>query len=153
MNDLVGKRFCRLMVLDRTRNRGSYPRWKCLCECGKSKIVLGTYLQQGFTKSCGCLSSETHRIGRNFKDGRSRTREYRAFYAARARCKDLQNKKYGGRGIRFRFKSFEQFRSEIGRRPSAKHSLDRINTNGHYESGNVRWATRHQQRMNQRQSS
>jgi hypothetical protein len=47
--------------------------------------------------------------------------------------------RYGGRGIECRFTSFEQFLDDIGRRPSSRHSVDRIDTNGHYEPGNVSW--------------
>jgi hypothetical protein len=64
------------------------------------------------------------------------------------RCKDYPD--YGGRGIEFRFVSFEEFFEHIGKRPSPKHTLDRIEVDGHYEKGNVCWATRKQQRANQR---
>lgn len=43
------------------------------------------------------------------------------------------------RGIEFRFESFDEFFAEVGRRPTPKHSLDRIKNNGHYEKGNVHW--------------
>ena len=60
--------------------------------------------------------------------------------------------RYGGRGITVHppwVESFELFYDYIGDPPSAKHSLDRIDNNGNYEPGNVRWATPHQQRVNQ----
>lgn len=53
---------------------------------------------------------------------------------------------YGARGIRVceRWKAVETFladiEAELGPRPDG-HTLDRINPNGHYEPGNVRWAT------------
>lgn len=80
------------------------------------------------------------------------TPEYRAYNHAKERCcnrKDKGYKYYGGRGIEFRFVSFMQFIEHIGRRPKGR-SLDRINNNGHYEVGNVRWATRSQQMKNRR---
>jgi hypothetical protein len=70
---------------------------------------------------------------------------------AKRRCKngkDFAN--YGGRGIEFRFTGFEQFYAELGPRPSPEHSLDRIDNDGHYEPGNVRWATQSQQQKNKR---
>jgi len=41
--------------------------WLCKCDCGREKIVLGKNLQNGCTKSCGCLRDELirKRIGRN----------------------------------------------------------------------------------------
>lgn len=60
--DLVGKIFGKLTVIKRAekpkncKTDGSY--WLCQCECGKTKIVLGTSLQNNSTKSCGCLKKE-----------------------------------------------------------------------------------------------
>ena len=79
--------------------------------------------------------------------------EYRAYINAKTRCSNpnVPNYKYyGGRGIEFRFKTFEEFIKSVGLRPSAEHSLDRIDVNGHYEVGNLRWATRSEQQHNRR---
>jgi hypothetical protein len=79
--------------------------------------------------------------------------EYAAYTQARHRCTNPTYKHYenwGGRGILFKFNSFEEFFAELGKRPSATHSLDRKNNNGHYEPGNVRWATKKQQSNNRR---
>jgi hypothetical protein len=57
---------------------------------------------------------------------------------------------YGARGIEFRFADFASFIEVIGPRPSADYSLDRIDNDGHYEPGNVKWSTRHEQVHNRR---
>jgi hypothetical protein len=83
---------------------------------------------------------------------KEQTVEEQAYYNARARCTNPNNrnyKNYGGRGIEFRFTSFEQFHAEIGGRPTGK-TLDRQNNDGHYEPGNVRWASRSEQARNKR---
>lgn len=85
--------------------------------------------------------------------GMSGSPEYRTFHAAKKRCtnpKDSRWPDYGGRGIEFRFTSFEQFFEMLGPKPSPKHSINRIDNDGHYEPGNVEWAADDVQRRNKR---
>jgi hypothetical protein len=81
------------------------------------------------------------------------TPEYEAYYSARNRCNSTNATKYlsyGGRGIKFKFVAFDEFFRAVGPRPSPQHSLDRIDNNGNYEVGNVRWSTYSTQRINSR---
>lgn len=76
--------------------------------------------------------------------------EYGAYRRAKERCNnpnDPMYHRYGGRGILFLFSSFEEFIGHIGPKPKGL-TLDRIDNDGHYEAGNVRWATREQQNEN-----
>ena len=80
--------------------------------------------------------------------------EYRSYNSAKNRCTNPNNaayKNYGGRGIEFRFRSFDEFLRCLGRRPTLEYTLDRYpDNNGHYEVGNVRWCTRKEQAQNRR---
>jgi hypothetical protein len=92
-----------------------------------------------------------------WRGGVSKMPEHRAWLDMIKRCynpRNSQYKNYGGRGIKVCdrwLSSFQSFLNDIGRRPSAKHSLDRFpNNDGNYEPGNVRWATIKQQLRNKR---
>jgi len=80
--------------------------------------------------------------------------EYQAWRNMRERCFNSNHPRfhrYGGRGITIasRWNDFNQFLSDVGPRPSPKHSLDRYpNNDGNYEPGNVRWATAKEQMRN-----
>jgi hypothetical protein len=79
--------------------------------------------------------------------------EYRAFRSARYRCNNPRYKdyeSYGGRGIRFLLKSFDEFFSKLGPKPTPAHSLDRIDNDKDYALDNIRWATKSEQSSNQR---
>lgn len=159
--DLTGRIFGRLKVIkyhgsDSSRN----SLWLCRCVCGKVSIPRGRSLKGGRTNSCGCYRLEQAIKGRRAKivHGQARagapTEEYRAYIHAKMRCENSNEARYfryGGRGIRFLFKDFIHFYSVIGEKPLPKmeYSLDRIDNNGNYEEGNVRWATWTEQRLNQ----
>ena len=92
------------------------------------------------------------------KAKRIRSPEYRAWIALRVRCWNVSNpdfKYYGGRGIkvcaRWQY-SFANFLADMGKRPTTKHSLDRINNDGNYEPDNCRWATWTEQLRNRSDS-
>ena len=87
-----------------------------------------------------------------FIHGMWNTPEYAAYRTAKHRCnnpKAKTYKNYGGRGIEFRFNSMQQFISELGLKPEG-YELDRINNDGHYEIGNVRWIPRICNQQNKR---
>ena len=85
--------------------------------------------------------------------------EYNSWRGMNKRCyqaSDISYGRYGGRGVtvceRWRNDYFA-FLSDMGRRPTAKHSLDRFpDPHGNYEPGNCRWATSQEQSRNRRNS-
>lgn len=87
--------------------------------------------------------TQTHGYSRT-KSRNYKSPEYSAYISAKGRCVNPNNSgyaRYGGRGVEFRFTSFEQFFTDIGPKPSPNLTLDRINNDGHYESGNIHWTT------------
>ncbi len=54
LKNLVGKRFGRLLVLEKSETIGIKTRWDCICDCGNYKTINATNLMSGNTKSCGC---------------------------------------------------------------------------------------------------
>ena len=56
--NLVGRRFGRLVVLSRAGTKYRKSVWKCRCDCGSEKDILGQSLVRGSTSSCGCLHKE-----------------------------------------------------------------------------------------------
>jgi len=92
----------------------------------------------------------------HYKHGYTKTSEYYTFQSAIDRCANPRNKSYcdyGGRGITFHqewIDSPKLFFEHIGPKPSKGHQLDRIDSNGNYEPGNVRWVTAREQQRNRR---
>jgi hypothetical protein len=144
-----GDTYGNLVVLRETdRGDDNFRRILCFCLlCKTEKIVRLALLRNGRAKSCGC--------GR-IKHGCSRIEmpEYWVWSHMRDRCTNPNNTKYhiyGGRGISVckEWDDFAIFLSDVGRRPSENHSLDRYpDNNGDYEKGNVRWATDLEQARN-----
>lgn len=153
--DEVGNRYGRLVVVEQAANsKHGHRCWNCQCDCGNKIVTLGISLRAGKTRSCGCWAREL-----SYKHGLCDHPLYNTWVDIRRRClnsKHKHYKSYGGRGI----KLYEQWVGDVesfimwieenlGPRP-LDHSLDRIDNDGNYEPGNLRWATQKTQVANQR---
>ncbi|HUT44500.1 MAG TPA: hypothetical protein VMW95_09200 [Desulfobacterales bacterium] len=157
--DLTGGKFGKLIVLkyDRSNKRGK-ALFKCQCECGNIKVIIGTSLSFGRTQSCGCLrEGQTKKLNElNYKHGMNGKPIYNVHRAMLNRCNletDYHYPGYGGRGISVckEWMKFEPFyKWAVANGYSEGLTIDRVNNNGNYEPSNCRWTTYKEQARNSR---
>lgn len=157
--DLTGLEIGYWKVVKRSTEKAP-PRtvfWECKCICGIIKSVNAGLLKSGRSSSCGCMR---HKLGSdkitthgNTRGGK-KTSEYRIWAGIKQRCSNPNASsydRYGGRGIKMSdnwVNSFETFLSDMGPRPSKKHSIDRKDVNGDYSPENCKWSTTIEQSIN-----
>lgn len=122
------------------------------CRCGRRFKAPKGRVASGVRKTCGC---KTGLPAPATKHGGRHTPEYGHWQAMRRRCLSAKHKDYarwGAKGISIceRWNDFALFLEDMGLKPSPEVSLDRIDPDGNYEPGNVRWATQAQQARNRK---
>lgn len=153
--DLTGQKFGRWTVISRAPSKPNSQAtyWLCDCQCGKRKAVNSSALRGGISKSCGCLRIERCRLPEG-ATSKAKHPLYATWQSIKTRCFNSTHpsyRNYGARGISMAPEwrnDFELFAKSVGDKPSPKHSLDRIDNDGNYEPGNVRWATAVEQATN-----
>ena len=151
--DVTGEKYGRLTAIEPLQKLGKKTVWVFVCACGVVKSLQLEKVRDGRVSSCGCLRKEltaARSITHGNSVGRKQSRELKSYNHAKSRCCNPNDEKfprYGGRGITMRepwLNDAERFISDMGPCPPG-HTLDRLEPNGHYEPGNCRWATSHQQ--------
>lgn len=161
-----GQRFGRLTVLQETAPRSGNRRVTCMCDCGSEVNTMIQSLIKGEATSCGCYHRE-------LVTGRNKSAGHRALITKHGmvghplygtwrgmidRCENPQHhafRNYGGRGIKVcpEWHDAAAFiawvEANLGPRPEGM-TMDRADNDGHYEPGNIRWATRSEQERNKR---
>ena len=155
-NIKTGEKHNRLTIVKEVEKNKNCRMVLVLCNCGKEKIVGLSAVVNGYTKSCGCLQKETMNkiLGKHHL---CNDPLYDIYYDIKKRCynkKTIGYKNYGGRGIIMCNEWIDDVVAFInwGYNNGYENNLqiDRINNDGNYTPVNCRWVSRHENKMNRR---
>jgi hypothetical protein len=156
--DVIGKKFGRLTVLDKFNERPKkhlIAKVTAMCECGSVKTYYWGTVKNGSGKGCGCHPDDKKRKPR--KHGLTDHLVHQLWRRIKARCYNPKTEMYsyyGGRGITMcpewlnNFQAFYDWAMLNGWEKGLE--IDRIDNDGHYAPNNCRFVTKKQNGANKR---
>ena len=142
-----------------SKEKSEIPYGYCHCGCGgKTTISKVNNKDYGYVKGepLRWIQNHPHPSGNHTKHGMIKTPEYKSWDGMKDRCRNEKSKDYagyGGRGIKIceRWeKSFLNFYADMGPKPTLQHTIERLDNDRDYEPSNCKWATKTEQRHNNR---
>lgn len=142
-DDITGRTFNFLTAIRyHSKDKSGAAIWEFRCACGTVKPLKAYAVKNGGTKSCGCQRLKLAGAS-NITHGKRGTPEYSVWRGIVTRCLNPNSKdyhRYKDRAPTGPF-AFEDFYRDVGARPSAAHSIERIDNTKPYDVGNLKWAT------------
>lgn len=162
ISQLIGQTFNRLTLIEEIEpmRYGTTTVRRALfkCNCGTEKAIYLLNVVSGQIKSCGCINKG---LAKKVTHGMSYIPEHGIWRNMKGRClssKHPDYKNYGARGIKVcdrwldPIHGYNNFITDMGERPSKKHSVERVDNDGDYTPKNCKWATPSEQALNKRTS-
>ncbi len=152
--ELSGQKFWFWTVISFSNvSNNGHSQWNCVCVCGKEQVVTGWNLKAGYSKSCGCKTSELI-VNSITTHGMAKTPLHSVWLGIKNRCTNKNSasyKNYGGRGIKVCdrwLSSFENFYEDMSATYKTGLTIERKDVNKDYCKDNCIWIPRKEQSRN-----